>query len=813
MRLSPGARLGPYEIRTLIGSGGMGEVYRAHDTRLGRDVAVKVLPDSVAGDSGRLKRFEREARAAAALNHPGLLAVYDVGSHEGSPYLVSELLEGETLRQRLRSGALPSSKALELAVPLARALAVAHQKGIVHRDLKPENVFLTLGGQVKVLDFGLAKLRPEMDAAGSEAATASKSTDSGMVLGTVAYMSPEQVRGQATDAPSDVFSLGVLLYESLSGRRPFRGESAADVMSAILHQRPARLVDLDVAASPLLERIVERCLRKRPEERFQSAHELAIALESVAGAESGLQPALSGPTARALRRMARRPWVPALGLLAAALAAGLGLWRWRSPAAGETARITSLGVLPLKNFSGDASQDYFADGMTDALIADLAQLPSLKVISRTSMMQYRDTHKSAPEIGRELAVEGLLEGSVIRSGNRVRVTMQLIDARRDRHVWAANYEREMTDVLALQGEMVRAIADEIHGQLTPRQHERLSAQQSVAPEAFEAVLKGRGLLEHATTEKEFRSANALFQRATDLDPRYAPAWAGLAEGTWSLAANGFEFMPPGAVRDDAVRAAQRALQLDGDLPEAHCAWATIAQSALWDHETAERHFLRALELRPGYAAAHGLYAQLLTNDTTRFDEARQHLRTARELDPFSPWNDVNDCGAFAYERRFDRALEECGRSLERSPGNFILHWLMGWAYLGRGEAEKAVAEMEVSIEPSGRNLNLLATLGMAYGRSEHRAEARRVLHELQELQKTRYVSPVQLSWVHLGLGEKDEAFRLLDRAVEERTPMVSDLYYGMVLFDGFRGDPRYAQVLARMAPLIKPPRGARIAKP
>ena len=553
-----------------------------------------------------------------------------------------------------------------------------------------------------------------------------------------------------------MFSFGVLLYESLAGSRPFRGDSAADVMSAILHQSPIRLLELDVPTSPLLERIVERCLRKRPEERFQSAHDLAIALESVAGAEG--QPAHSGPTGRALRRMLRRPWVPGLGLLLA-LAAGLGVWRSGSPGAGETARITSLGVLPLKNYSGDASQDYFADGMTDALIADLAQLPSLKVISRNSMMQYRDTRKSAPEIGRELGVEGLLEGSVIRSGNRVRVTMQLIDARLDQHVWAANYEREMPDVLALQGEVVRAIADEIHGQLTQRQRERLNVQRSVAPEAYEAVIKGRGLLEHATTEREFRSANAHFKRAIDVDPGYAPAWAGLAEGSWSLSDIGFEFVPPGAVRAEALRAAERALELDADLPEAHCARATLAMAAEWDYPAAEGHFRRALDLRPGYAAAHGLYAQLLTNYTDRFDDARQHLRAARELDPFSPWNDVNDCGALVYERRFQRASEECGRSLERSPGNFILHWVRGWAYLGLRQPERAVAEMEATIEPSGRNLNFLANLGLAYGLAGRREDARRILGELQALQETRYVSPVQLAWAHQGLGSSAASAR------------------------------------------------------
>jgi TolB-like protein/Flp pilus assembly protein TadD len=810
MRLSPGARVGPYEIRRLLGAGGMGEVYCAHDLRLGRDVAIKVLPESVSSDRDRLRRFEREARAAAALNHPSILAVYDVGSYHGSPYLVSELLEGETLRERLRTGVFTAEKALEVAGPLAQALAAAHERGIVHRDVKPENVFLTRDGHVKVLDFGLAKLRPGPEQMGEDSPTNTRSTASGTVLGTVSYMPPEQLRGQATDARSDVFSFGVVLYEMLAGRRPFRGESGADVMAAILHQSPAKLVDLDVAVSPQLERIIERCVQKRPEDRFDSAHELVVALEAVSGAESAGRPALSGAMARVLRGWARRRWGPvtALVLLAIGAAVGWGIWRSRSGTRGGGAPITSLAVLPLKNYSGDASQDFLADGMTDALIADLAQIRALRVISRTSMMQYRDTKKAAPEIARELGVEGILEGSVVRLGSRVRVTAQLIDARRDRHLWASNYEREMRDVLALQREVVSAISGEIRVQVTPQEKERLAVQRTVAPDAYEAALKARVLLEHATTEKEIRSAVELFRRATQQDPLYAPAWAGLAEATWWLAGVGFEFVPPGSVRDEARRAAERALELDDLLPEAHNARAVIAYDAEWDLEAAERHYRRALELRPGYAAAHNNYGQMLFNFTNRFAEAREHLQMARGLDPFSPWNDINGCGILHYERRFDRAIEECGRALARSPGNFVLHWIEGQDFLARGEPDRAVAAFEAMIEPSGRNLNFLAHLALAYGRAGRREDARRILHELRDLSKVRYVSPVQLAFAHLGLGERDEAFRLLDRAVDERTPLLATMWSADPIFDVFRGDARYEQIRARLRLLVKPMTGA-----
>jgi tetratricopeptide (TPR) repeat protein len=429
------------------------------------------------------------------------------------------------------------------------------------------------------------------------------------------------------------------------------------------------------------------------------------------------------------------------------------------------------------------------------------------------VMQYKDVKKPLPEIARELGVEGVVEGSVIRAGDRVRVTAQLIDARQDRHLWASTYEQDMTDVLTLESEVARAIYEQVRAQVTPQERARLAVQRTVAPAAYEMVLKARPLLEHATTEREFRAAVELFKHATDADPGYAPAWAGLAEATWSLADTGFEFVPPGSVRDQALGAARRALELDESLPEAHNARAVIAWDGEWDIASAERHFLRALELRPGYAAAHNLYAQLLDNTTHRFEEAREHLKIARELDPFSPWNDINDCGLLFYERRFDRAIEECGRSLARSPGTFILHWQRGMAFLARDEPGRAVADLEASMEPSGRNLNFLAYLGLAYGRAGRRAEATRILRELQELSELRYVSPVQLALVHQGLGNKDEAFRLLGRASDERTPLLLALWERDPVFDVFRGDARYERLRARLTPLIKPAREASPPRP
>jgi eukaryotic-like serine/threonine-protein kinase len=575
MPLAPGARLGPYEVLAPLGAGGMGEVYRARDVRLRREVAVKVLPEGLSQDQDRLRRFEQEALAASALNHPNILTIHDIGSHSGFPYVVFELLEGQTLRERLSRGALPQDKAIDYAIQVANGMAAAHGKGIVHRDLKPDNIFVTTDGRVKILDFGLAKLtHPERETdRSSEAETFTVGTEAGVVMGTVGYMSPEQVRGLPADARSDLFSFGTVLYEMLSGRRPFSGPSSAETLSAILRDEPAPLSP--GSASPALERVVRRCLEKGPEGRFQTARDLAFALRESSGPHPGgaREPAPPG----------QRRIVPAVAagllLLAVAVTVLLGSARIRRSLLGERAAVRSLVVLPLANLSGDPGQDFFADGMTEALTAGLAQIRSVKVISRTSASRYAGARTPLRDIARELGVDAVVEGTFTRSGDRVRVTARLIRCAGETLLWARSFERDLGDVLTLQGEIARAIAGQIEAQLTLDEESRLAAKRPVAARAFEAYLRGRFLLQEGS-EESLHGALAQFNRALAIQEDYAAPYAGIASYYAILPFYSSE--SPAEVFPKARAAAEKAVELDPDLAEAHASLAYVRAYYEWD---------------------------------------------------------------------------------------------------------------------------------------------------------------------------------------------------------------------------------------
>jgi len=800
-----GQTLGHYRIGEKIGAGGMGEVFRAHDEHLDRDVAIKVLPPGTLSDESSRKRFHKEALTLSKLNHPNIATIHDFDTQQGVDFLVMEYIPGTTLSDRLAKRPLPEKEIINLGAQMAEGLSAAHAHGVVHRDLKPGNLRLTDDGRLKILDFGLAKLRLPVT---PTAPTESLSGTQGMA-GTLLYMAPEQILGGEIDARTDIHAAGEVLYEMATGQQPFAQEERSQLIGAILHKPTRPPATLNPKLSPELARIVGKCLEKEPENRYQSAKELAIDLRRLqAGVVSAAQ-----PTVKSTKWSATKSRL-GLGILASVLvllvAFNVRHWRDRLLSRGNAPRIESLAVLPVKNFSGDPSQEFFADGMTDALIADLAQIKAVKVISRTSVMHYKGTSETLPQIAGELGVDGIVEASVLRSGDRVRLTAQLIDARQDRHLWANNYERNVTDVLALQSDLVQTIASEIKVQLTPQESERLKTARRVDPEVYDTTLRGRATLEHAMQEEQIREAIALFQKAIDRDPTYAPAWAGLGGALWSMAAGGFEFVAPGEVRDRAIAAADRALELDPNLADAHSARAGIAWDGEWDLAKAQQHFERALELQPGFAAAHSGYGEMLCNPlATRFDEARRHFDRTRELDPLSPWNDINSIYWWENQGQFEKALEEGERASERNPTLWAIPEHMGAIRLFLGQPSQAIAQFEEALKllSPDRPTSVLASLGLAYGLAGRRVDALKVLAEMEQISRIHYVSPVHLATVDSGLGRMDEAFRLLDQALGERSAALVYCTRYAVFFNPLRRDARWKSFIARLRQQVRLPPG------
>ena len=758
--MQPGTSLGPYEIVALLGAGGMGEVYRARDARLGRDVAIKVLPAAVAADPERLKRFEREAKATAALHHPGILSVYDVGSHEGVPYLVEELLEGESLKDRLARGPLAVPEALRIGVAIARGLAAAHEKGIVHRDLKPGNVFLTEDGTVKLLDFGLAKLVVSTPAAETMTGTlpVSDSTELGVVLGTVAYMAPEQARGQAVDPRADVFAFGVVLYEMVAGRRPFEGSTATETLAAILRDEPPALPG---HVPPQIVAVVRRCLAKEPGQRYPRGAELRAALEAVQlGADSARHETRRGAP-RSRPRSGRR-------------------------------QIRSVVVLPLADFSRDPEQEYFADGMTEALIADLAGIRELRVISRTSAMRYKGTGKSLPEIAAELGVDGVVEGSVMRAGRRVRITAQLIHAASDTHLWAGSYERDLEDVLLLQGEVARAIVGEIRVAVTAEEARRLASRRKVDPEAYDACLKGR-FHWYKLSREQLDLALQYFQLALEKDPRCALAWAGIASVWASLTDTGF--VPPHEAIPKAREAALKALELDESLVEVRFKLANLRFCCDWDWSTAEREFRKAIELDPNSADARFFYADFLIS-LGRNDEALAEDRRALELDPFSFFLQGFYGWHLVYLHRCDDAIAHLRKTLQMEPDFSSAHLGLWGAFYRKGMRAEALAAAEKFFAVLGDG-EVVEALRRGGSESGYEGAMRLAALALEKRAAASHVPAVRIARLWAHACDVDRALEWLEKAHAWRESPLVHLAVGWD-WDSLRGDPRFASLLSRM---------------
>ncbi len=787
--MEPGSRLGPYEVLARIGAGGMGEVWRARDTRLERDVALKVLPAGALMDEIARARLLREARLASKLNHPHICTIHEVGEADGQVYIAMELVEGQTLSERLSGHALSVEEVLRYGQQMADALAHAHERGVVHRDFKSANVVITPEGRAKVLDFGLAKRLSGTEL--SEATTLSRAslTEEGTVAGTPAYMAPEQLRGLAADARSDIWALGVVLYEMATGRRPFQGKTGFELSSAIFSQEPP---PLPPAVPAPLATVIERCLAKEPGARYQRGNEVRAALETI---QSGRTPS---PWPAWRYALARRRWLLSAAALVATVAVLVGLdafgLRSRIFGGGAMSGIDSLAVLPLENLSGDPEQGYLADGMHDALITDLSRLTGLKrVVARGSVLRFKGTNAALRTVAEELKVAGLITGAVLKSGDRVRVTAQLINPKTEAQVWASSYERPLRDILSLENEIVTAITREVKLRLTPEEKSRLSKARPVNPDSYDAYLKGMHQL-YKKTPEGFEKGMAILQQATYLDPTDPLPVAGLALALPIIyhgpAALGV--FPPKEGFPRARAAALKALELDESSAHAHLALAAVKTYFDWDWAGADREFKRALELNPNFVEAHfhyGWYLHLFG----RNEEAVSELKKAAELDPLTPTYTANVGWLHWNLGQLDEAMAWARKALELDPNLPDGLFVLSGAYDGKKMFAESfeVGKRLMAISPDWK-----FCLAGSYAAAGRKDDALKLVAEMEREDYPRY--GVWLFEIRTALEDKEEAFRALEAAFDYHHIFLP--WYFRLGDESFpwRSDPRWQEFQRRL---------------
>ncbi len=780
-----------FRVIEKLGAGGMGVVYKAIDTRLDRPVALKFLPDDMMKDAQALERFRREARAASALNHPGICTIYDIGEQDGRAFIAMEFIDGQTLRSHIHGKALPIEEVLRLGIQIAEALDAAHAEGIIHRDIKPANIFVTKRGQAKVLDFGLAKLLPKgFGKVGVDSSNESTEATSivGIISGTPSYMSPEQVRGDNLDMRTDIFSLGLVLYEMATGRQAFAGSTGGVIIEAVLTRSPAAARSINPEVPLGLEEIIHKALQKNRDERPQHAGDIRLELQRLErGGDSG--------------------WSPRTGSLAPVLESATNQTRSageqteRNPSSHTGTQramrvskiIDSVAVLPFENVSGDADHEYLSDGIAGSLINILATIPKLRVMAQSTVFRFKGKGIDPQAVGRELNVRAVLTGRIMQSGGSLRIGTELVDVATGSQLWGAQYNRKPGDIFAIQDEISDEISEKLRLKLTRAEKKQLTKRHTEDAEAYRLYLKGRHHW-NRWTEEGFYKAIEYFEQAAAKDPKYALAYAGLADSYVLLGWN--SYLPPKEAYPKGKKAAMSALRLDPDLCEGHTPLAAVLWLHDWQWQEAQKEFQRSVSLNPCYPTANHWYAEYLMT-MGRHAEAIAKMKKSQELDPLSLI--ISDAIAWAYYmgRQNDEALEQLQKTEELEPNYPITYWILSLVHRKIGRYELAIPEGEKAVELAGGSPLMRAALAQTFATANQKDKAIQILDDLTKLAKEKYVAAYFFAGIYIGLGEHDRAMEFLEKSYEEHSHWLIYLHIDPSM-DDLRSSPRFQDLLQRV---------------